>query len=137
MMDKVKSVKDGAKATKYELLDELFALGGNYRLEESKKIETKLRNYMKANDSGEEDLQIRDALIVLKTAIIGNMHNDMETCCLLSVPIFDRLGSLSVWDFYDIRILTCVIHYANSYEQTDSMASIALEKLEEYSDRKQ
>jgi len=119
---------------KYQLLEEMLSMGGNYKPEESKAVKLKLQDYAENN---KDDLQIRDALIVLKTFEIESRANDFETCCILAIPIFERLKSTSEWDFYDIRILTNVIDYAETLEQVNFLASKALDELENYSSKKQ
>ena len=115
---------------KHELLNNLFAIGGNFKPEENKIVEAKLQEYFKTN---ENDLQIRDALIILRTFEIEYKYNDLKTCCELSVPIFERLDNMSEWDFYDIRILTCIVHYADTYMQSHTVATKALKALENHS----
>jgi len=115
---------------KHKLLNELFATGGNFWPDKSKKVEIKLQEYFKDNKN---ELQIRDALIILKTFEMDYKYNDLKACCELSVPIFERLNSTSKWDLYDIRILQCVVHYAETYMQTHTYVTKALDELENHS----
>ena len=115
--------------TRFKLLDELFSVGGNFRPEESAKVEVKLKEYAKNN---EDDILIRDALIILKTFEADYKYSDLKACCELSIPIFERLNSLSEWDIYDFRFLTYVIHYADTYLQTHTLATKALKELENH-----
>ena len=118
------------KSLKYQLLDEFFSIGGNHRMEESKKVGDKLRNYLENNS---EDLQVRDTLIILETFELESKFNDFNLCRQLAVPILDRLSNTNEWDFYDIRILTCVADYANTIEQADALATAAIKRLGDYS----
>jgi len=118
---------------KYELLDELFTIGGNFKPDESKIVKIKLQEYFKNN---ENDLQVRDALIILKTFEADYNYNDLKTCCELSIPIFERLSNTSEWSFYDIRILTYVVHYADTYIQSHALATKALKLLENHTHEK-
>ena len=113
-----------------ELLNELFLIRDNFNPDENKKVKDKLLKYAKNN---ENDLQIRDALIILETFEIEHNYDDHKTCYKLSIPIFERLKNTHEWDFYDIRILTCVVHYAETASQAHNIATEALEKLENYS----
>jgi len=115
---------------KHQLLEEMLTIGGNYKPDETKVVKSKLQDYAENNRN---DLQIRDALIVLKTFEIESNYNDSETCCILSTPIFERLGRTPNWDFYDIRILACVIDYTKTLEQTLSLVEEIFDKLENYS----
>jgi len=126
-------VFESSTELKYQLLDELFSIGGNHKPDESRVVKSKLQDYAENN---RDDLQIRDALIVLKTFEIESKNNDFETCCILAIPIFERLARAQDWDFYDIRLLTFFIDYAKTLERADFLASKALEKLENYSHEK-
>ena len=127
-MSNVNMVKKTSR--KYELLDELFRMGGNYKPEEAKLIKAKLQEFAKDNEG---DLQISDALIILKISEVERKYSDLKTCCALSIPIFERLKQMPEWDFYDIRILAAVINFAESYEQTHIFATKALKKLKPFS----
>ena len=115
---------------RFKLLDELLSIGCNFKPDESAKVEVKLKEYLKNN---EDDFLIRDALIILKTFEADYKYNDLKTCCELSVPIFERLNNTSEWNIYDFRILTYVIHYADTYLQTHALATKALKELESHS----
>ena len=127
-------ISESSTELKYQLLEEIFSMGGNHRPEKIEMIKAKLQSYA---EDYRYSLQIRDALIVLKTFDIENRYNDFETCCMLSVPVFERLEQTTKWDFYDIRILTYVIDYAETYMQAHSLALKALNKLKDYSYEKQ
>jgi transcriptional regulator with XRE-family HTH domain len=121
---------EGNHLLKYQLLDEVFEIGGNYKPEENKLAEARLSDYLKTNGN---DPQISDALLMLKVFTKENESNDFEASREIAAPIFDRLTAADKWDFYDIRIFAAVVDYASTYEQTYFLAHDALKRLEEYS----
>ena len=115
--------------TKQQMLDEVFSIGGNHKLEECKKTEINLVNYLKKNGN---DPQVEDALSIIRIGIDDYENSNFETNRKLAAPIFERLLSIEAWDFYDIRILAIVVDYVETYERSCILTDIALNKLEEH-----
>ena len=115
---------------KHQLLDEMFAMGGNHDIDKINTMKDKLSHYLEVNGS---DVQIEDGFRVLEAHAIEFQGNNSEISREISKPIFDRLSNTAEWDFYDIRLLTAVVGYSYASEQTYKLAEIALEELEDYS----
>ena len=118
---------------KHELLDKALAIGGNHNKSEIEAVESQLKSYFKDNG---DDPQISDALLMLKIADVECTSNDFEECCVVAAPILERLSHVKDWDFYDIRILSAVIDYTETYEQAIALVADALKCLEQYTDEK-
>lgn len=115
---------------KHQLLNEVFAIDGNYRPAENKAAESKLLEYIEKNG---DDPQINDALRILEIYAVEGSLNDFEESRKIATPILNRLTRAYKWNFYDIRILARVIDYVEPYERTHALAKEALRQLEEYS----
>jgi transcriptional regulator with XRE-family HTH domain len=117
---------------KYRLLDRALAIGGNHDDEELAAIKSELTGFFKDNT---DDAQIHDALLMLKIAQEESKSNDFEECCIIAAPILNRLSRMENWDFYDIRILSGVIDYAETFEQVIALMNEAIKRLNDYSEK--
>ena len=118
---------------KHKLLNEFLDLGSNCRLEESKVVENKMLDYLK--NYGDEP-QINDALCIMQIYRIEAIHNDLEACCKIAEPVFERLINTEEWDIYDILLSAIVVGHAETYSQSYMFAEDILKRLEEYSDKR-
>jgi len=118
---------------KRDLLNELLDLGGNHRLETSKRLEAKLLDYI---DNIGEDPQVRDALHILRMLRVESKHNDFATSCQLVESLFIRLPNIEEWDIYDILLSVIVVGHAKTYYQSYVFAEDILKRLERYSEER-
>lgn len=118
---------------KNTLVDEFFRLGGNQELNKYSEMEVKLLDYLKK--SGGDD-QLRDILTIIKAARLDYNLKDFDGCCLIAVPIIERLSYADKWDLTDIRLLAASIQYAKDYEQVITLAEEGFKELENYSEEK-
>jgi len=108
----------------------MFAMGGNQDIEKSNIVKGKMLYYLEVNGS---DPQVEDGIRVLDAFSAEFHRSGLEVSSEISAPIFDRLSATEEWDFYDIRLLTAVVGYNESYEKTYEFAEKALKKLEKHS----
>jgi transcriptional regulator with XRE-family HTH domain len=98
---------------KEELLKEFFAIGGNYKPDESKTVEDKLNDYIKNYG---DDIKIIDLLRLSQTAEIERQNGNFEEGCELIAPTLKRLASSTELDKWDIRILSSAITHVYDFK---------------------
>ena len=120
-------------SNKYELLDAFFCAGGNHHMAMVKQVETKLFEYIR--DHG-EDSQVVDVLRIIKIYEIESEHDDFEASSDIATLILDRLIEADEWDFYDLKILSQVIDYTETFDYTLFLANDAFKRLEDFAHEK-
>ncbi|MCL1934822.1 MAG: hypothetical protein FWF57_00345 [Defluviitaleaceae bacterium] len=121
------------KSLRDELMDEVFSLGENYRLDNISKLKVKLSNYLKENPL---DRQVGDALIFLKIYREEAKGNDFKLLCKIAKPILNRITNTDIWCIRDIEILSLTFCYTETYEQSILLFKQAFAELRKYENRK-
>jgi len=104
---------------------------GNLNLDKVKEMKDKLSQYLL--DYGDDDMQIKNTLLVLDTFVDEAVNDNYETAKNIAEPILKSLSNANKLDFYDIRILATVVDYAGSTDKTYKLAERLLKALERYS----
>ena len=110
---------------KAKLLDEVFLVGIKCNYENNKTLQKQLFDYLKLGP----DLQVYDAVRMVRIFNEQIESNDYESGRGLAMPIFNRLTRISDWDFTDLRILACVVAFAGPYEEVVRLCERILRKL--------
>jgi len=118
---------------KHQLLDEMFAIGGNQDMGKIKEMKGKLSYYLVT--SGGDD-QVEDGLRMLEAFAIAAQDKYSGASGEIVAPMLARLSNTNEWDFYDIRLVAAVLGVINTADQAYEFAEKALEKLEKHSHEK-
>jgi hypothetical protein len=117
--------------TKQDLLNQSFALD-NSNLEKLKKIQNQMVLYMADN---ELDCQLSDALKIIEIKIVENISNDYKKTRQMAQSIFDRIIKKNDWGLNDLRILSNIIDYSETYIQAHNLILKATETLKNIPDQ--
>jgi len=121
-----------------EMLEQLFAIGGNQDTIKYIKIRKKLVAFLKTEDflvdyKPDENLLVaRDAIHFIDANIIyAKSSNIMEAGNVLK-PFFERLLQLDKWNFYELTFLISLIHFNESVEQALKLNSKATHAIRRF-----
>jgi transcriptional regulator with XRE-family HTH domain len=117
---------------KDELLEEFFALGGNYKnFEKAKDLENRINNYL---EEFPDDIHILDVSRLFKVYVTEFEAEDFEGACRLASPVVKRLSNLAIyrWELYDIRIVTIVLTWTKDFEEAIILWKKTLSALKKY-----
>jgi hypothetical protein len=112
----------------YKKLDVLFEIGGNYKIQELNKCKLLFEDYSKTDS----DPLIQEAIGIISAQINYALTSDLSISRKFVQATWDRISAKDRWNFYDIRMLTTVLFFANDIEDLIIHAKEALYQLEKY-----
>jgi transcriptional regulator with XRE-family HTH domain len=117
------------------LLDEFFALGGNYKNhDKAKALLNKIDKYLEKLE--EKDRQLSYVKILLKVYEEEFNFHDFGEACRLASPVVQSLLHITIseWDFYDLRFGQVALTWTKSFEEGEELLKRILVMLNKYID---
>jgi len=116
-----------------ELLEEFFALGGNYKnIDKANVLSQKIDKYL--SESRKNDVQLLDIKRLLEVASEELNFHDFEEACKIIIPTIKRLVNTDVYklNLSDIRISQVALTWTRTFEEAHQLAKNALTTLDKY-----
>ena len=112
----------------HDLLEELFAIGSNHKVEELNAVRQKMVEYSKTDN----DVLIRDAICFIDAVINLFEVDERKEAYKIMAPVFERLVNKDKWSFYDIT-LSSLCTVAETFEEAYISTQQALNQIDQYS----
>lgn len=111
------------------IIEDFFALGGNYDRDAFEAVMLRLQSYVKANGS---DSQLDDIAILLDLYKNENERKSLASSCKMAEPLINKITALDKWSFYDLRVLGVLVGFAKTYKDSHDLVKLALSAMREY-----
>jgi hypothetical protein len=120
----------GKYLDKYELIEKMSKLGGNYKPHELRKIKGDMQAFLAIEDCE----LLRDYVCCINAILEYTSTGDNTAAYKIAKPIFDKLADMESWSFYYIMLALIVFTFADNFEETYLLTKKALEEVENFKD---
>jgi len=118
-----------------ELLEELFAIGGNHDAMRTFEIRNKFlellreEHHLLALEDNEDAVLAKDAIYFIDAHHIYATTTDRTEAYLRIQPIFERLMQADGWNYYEIKFVITSLSFTISLEQAIELGTKAVQRL--------
>jgi len=120
-----------------EILDKMFAIGGNHNTEKAFEIRNNLLDLHSIEDVllkpyDANIIMTKDAINFLDASAIHAQTTDTVRANAYMAPFFERLLQSDEWNYYEIKLLVSSMYLTESIEQALELCSKAVKRIVDF-----
>jgi len=105
-----------------ELLENLFAIGGNHQQNRLIKLKEEFLDYLRDNAmdlfvNPNNHILARDSVLFIDAVNMRATTNDRQKAYSIAKPILDRFAVLKEWNFYEIKLFIGLCSYTSHFQE--------------------